>query len=562
MKRSALSILCTASLALTAAFALEGRCQAASRDLFFGDNGVVAFSGGGSGWAATAQQADGKLLHCADAGSGIKLSRMHFGGSMDTDFGTGGTVDIAGGVCRQVLVLANQKIVALGYSGGEAVAWRFNSDGSMDTTFDEDGITTSSAAGNFLDGVEQSDGKILAVSGSRGVFRINTDGTFDSGFADNHVAYFEDSDIALQSDQKIVTVGTGHGSRYFIVVHRLNPDGTFDATFDVDGIAIADVSLDSAYGETVCVQPDGKIVVAGMIFDGDRFTAVMARLLSDGTLDSSFAGDGVLTHQVDYFHQWTDVACLSNGHIAIVGTSIVETGRSRLVTAMFNNDGSPDTTFDADGITAESMGYEFYAAAITIQADGNLFIAASTKDEFGAPLSPRALRYLRETPCATAATGCMTPESTSLSLRRSDNPKKRSFQWKWNDGPQTDLASFGDPLISDTYQLCVYSNTNELVLDAQILPSAAWKGSTKGFKYNNKSQSDGLTGIGLSPGADGESKISVKGKGALLTDMQLPLASPPFVVQLRREGWEQCFESRLGTSDVSVNNEEQFKAKY
>src|SRR5690349_14715074 len=80
MKRSALSILCTASLALTAAFALEGRCQAAARDLSFGNNGVVAVSGGGSGWAATAQQADGKLLHCADAGAGIKLSRMHLDG--------------------------------------------------------------------------------------------------------------------------------------------------------------------------------------------------------------------------------------------------------------------------------------------------------------------------------------------------------------------------------------------------------------------------------------------------------------------------------------------------
>ena len=106
--------------------------------------------------------------------------------------------------------------------------------------------------GGSLDPTFDTDGKVLTDFGS-----IN-----DQAYA-----------VALQPDGKIIAVGTGStGNIDDFALARYNSDGTLDTSFDTDGKVTTDSGgQDLAYG--VAVQPDGKIVVAGVLQIGfDNFT--------------------------------------------------------------------------------------------------------------------------------------------------------------------------------------------------------------------------------------------------------------------------------------------------
>ena len=212
-----------------------------------------------------------------DIGSVFTLARYNGNGSLDTSFDGDGRVSEDFGsyqaAAADVAVDANGRIVAAGYSGRYDSGWdfdfalaRFNSDGSLDTSFD-------------------GDGKVTTDFGS----------TVDSGNA-----------VALDADGKIVVVGTSERlstGRDFALA-RYNDDGSLDTSFDGDGKTTTDVgaSSDSAYG--VAIDRDGKIVVAGYSNQGSSYTSdydfALVRYDSDGTLDASFDGDGKVT--TDFAH--------------------------------------------------------------------------------------------------------------------------------------------------------------------------------------------------------------------------------------------------------------------
>jgi uncharacterized delta-60 repeat protein len=139
---------------------------------------------------------------------------------------------------------------------------------------------------------------------------------------------FKAVDLAVQRDGKIVAVGTGKND---FAVARMNTNGTIDKTFGAkkDGIAIADLGGNAGdFGNAVAIQPDGKIVVAGfrqnktfdpVLFDEGGFSA--ARFNADGTLDTSFDGDGKL--EIDMPGTWDSsasaIAFQPDGKILLAG---------------------------------------------------------------------------------------------------------------------------------------------------------------------------------------------------------------------------------------------------
>jgi uncharacterized delta-60 repeat protein len=153
---------------------------------------------------------------------------------------------------------------------------RFNTDGSLDTTFHSDGIVTTSLGGllALVSSIAvQADGKIL-VSGTGSdvsicLARFNTDGTLDITFdSDGAVTTTtggidgETGGIALQEDGKIAVVGTFAISKdegFFLLV-RYNTNGTLDSTFDEDGKV---VGSEFYFAKCIALQPDGKILVGG-----------------------------------------------------------------------------------------------------------------------------------------------------------------------------------------------------------------------------------------------------------------------------------------------------------
>ena len=112
-------------------------------------------------------------------------------------------------------------------------------------------------------------------------------------------------------------------------VLRLEPDGTPDPTFGTEGTATVSVTgLTSSngmpgrdIGSAIALQPDGRIVVAGSATaTGFNLKFAVARLLSDGALDTDFTDTGAMT--IDFF-AFTDVAesvaVTTDGKIVVSG---------------------------------------------------------------------------------------------------------------------------------------------------------------------------------------------------------------------------------------------------
>ena len=157
--------------------------------------------------------------------------------------------------------------------------------------------------------VVQPDGKIVAAGGVRTGFsatdfalvRYNADGSVDTTFGNDGVVRTPFSPgsidfvngLALQPDGKIIAVGASGGE--FIgdtdfAVARYTADGSLDTGFSVDGKLTTEFGQQGS-ASAVAVQADGKIVVGG----GGGFKGALARYSSDGSLDSGFDGDGKLT---------------------------------------------------------------------------------------------------------------------------------------------------------------------------------------------------------------------------------------------------------------------------
>ena len=104
--------------------------------------------------------------------------------------------------------------------------------------------------------------------------------------------------VALQSDGKIVTAGYGNfpggGTNQNFALARYNSNGSLDTSFDGDGKVTTDFFGFADRAEAVAIQPDGKIVVAGQAYTnlmGEPSRFALARYNSDGSLDTSFDGD-------------------------------------------------------------------------------------------------------------------------------------------------------------------------------------------------------------------------------------------------------------------------------
>ena len=119
--------------------------------------------------------------------------------------------------------------------------------------------------------------------------RLDADGGLDAAFAAAKLDKVSVRDVATLPDGKAIAIGTRHGNRDALVVFRLNTNGTLDTGFGTGGIADLPVPPDiNAQGTALALEPDGRITVAG--WQGGKL--VLARLLPAGALDTSFGTGG------------------------------------------------------------------------------------------------------------------------------------------------------------------------------------------------------------------------------------------------------------------------------
>lgn len=272
-------------------------------DESFGTDGKVLFNPetwSYYGWIQDMMiQPDGKILMTGFSYDGANrkflVVRLNSDGSFDKTFGDFQQIYNEDGtiICNQfysneemgnkLLLTSDSKIILIGRSDGKLAVVKLNSNGSIDSTFGENGSL-------------QGEMSVLQTGGKIG----------EDGFSG-----------ALQSDEKIVVIG---GSDDFEVA-RFNVDGSIDESFGENGFQTIDYSGDHDWGRDIVVESNDNIILGGDFYTGANtgYHMGVARLLPDGNLDNSFNGNGKsysLQGQSGY-----SLALSPDSAVVIVGTS-------------------------------------------------------------------------------------------------------------------------------------------------------------------------------------------------------------------------------------------------
>ena len=343
-------------------------------DTNFGGDGKVTtdFTRAEDAAWGIAIQADGKIVAAGDAALGtgnsrFAVARYNADGMLDTSFSGDGKVttqftrhdDPVAGLAMQ----ADGKIVVSGgaaYDGPNSnfALARYNSDGTLDLTFGGDGKVTTDFVGRH-------------------------------DFANA---------VAIQADDKVVAGGFAGFSRTRgkarFGVARYNADGTLDTSFSSDGKLTTDFTRGDDSVQGVAVQSDGSIVAVGIAaFATTKATFTLARYTQDGVLDASFGGDGKVRTAFNGNAAYAyDVVLQPDGKIVAAGVAAGRGGRFAI--ARYGTGGALDATFSGDGMAMTNFtSHNDFAFGLTQQADGNLVLAGGS-DWRGSNPKVALARYL------------------------------------------------------------------------------------------------------------------------------------------------------------------------
>lgn len=339
-------------------------------------------------------------------------------GPLDPGFGIGGVVNtpvsitLADGARAVAVQPADGKVVAVGYvdsgSGNyDFAVVRYNTNGSLDTTFSGDGIVTTAISANPDEAravAIQSDGRIVvagvtstpATGTDFVVARYNSDGNLDPSF--NVTGYIvtdfgvgandEAFAMAIQSTGKIVVVGqTGPLTDTDFALARYNTGGTLDPAFGTSGLRITAFGsgIDAAYAVTI--QSDDKIVVAGLTDSiaglGVNNDFALARYDVNGILDVTFDNDGKVTTAVGAADEGAfAVGIQSTGKIVAAGAVLNTSGNNDFGLVRYNSNGGLDATFGAAStvpgtVLTDMAGSNDVVLALMIETDDKIMVGGA-----------------------------------------------------------------------------------------------------------------------------------------------------------------------------------------
>ncbi len=315
-------------------------------------------------------------------------------GSRSVSFGAGG------GFGRAIAVQSDNKIVAAGYTNNGvdlniAIA-RFNVDGSLDTSFDTDGQVTTPIFG-IDDGIAaiaiQPNGKIVAagyafdgVNYRFAVLRYNAEGSLDSAFGTGGItttvilsneSYA--TSLSIQSNGKIVAGGAVYnGTNYDFSVVRYNVDGTLDSSFDTDGIVVTPVLASDDAANSLAIQTNGRIVAGGYARSGSNNRFALVRYNADGSLDTSFDGDGKATTTIFVLDEGVNSVALQPDGKIVAGGYTFDATKYQFAVLRFNADGSLDPDFDTDGkVTTSILAGDSIGYSVLVQSNQKIVLSGS-----------------------------------------------------------------------------------------------------------------------------------------------------------------------------------------
>lgn len=329
------------------------------RDSLFGTNGLVEATVNIKHRQAQDMeiQSDGKYVVLGIIADSIKnsifLTRHHVNGALDSTFGINGMVqtEITGyrDIAYKIKLQTDSKIVVCGYvqstsTSANLIVIRYNTDGTLDTAFDTDGIMElnyPAGLGEFGSNlIIQNDGKIL-VSGyywsgpyNSDIFlvRLNTNGSLDLSFNTDGMVQTAISasvdggySVKVLANGNIMVGGESTGgttsTRYFTLVKYL-PNGSMDYSFDFDGIVTTSFNSPYCTASSLLLDSNGKMILVGSNYYNSSNDFALARYNQNGSLDNTFNFTGkTLTDFYNTNDVMTDAALQFDNKIIVVGGS-------------------------------------------------------------------------------------------------------------------------------------------------------------------------------------------------------------------------------------------------
>lgn len=406
----------------------------------------VQITGQPAGKSCTATNNTGVIAGANSTSTSINCVSNAGSGTLDVSFNAGsGSPGVVIAEESMALVTAtgldsiidiNGKILVSGTRGSDMAIWRFNSDGTLDTSFNAVGpvpglVTHDGAAGGV--GVDQgvaitidANGKILVTGLSRSpvnfdmaIWRYNNNGSLDTTF--NSTGFLTTAlggggsgtevgnDIMVDANGKILVAGSG-ASKFNIsfddmVIWRYNNDGTLDTSFNptaTDGggnIGAGDQGIISFNGfpagagseraKAITIDVNGKILVGGSQQSQTGFALALWRYNADGTLDTSLNQPGAaipgrftLSLGVHFRDLIEDLALDTNQKIVLVGSGgAALPGPQELIALRVNSNGTLDTSFNPGGVVPGSITFaDAGGSALAIDSMGRLVITGVSEN--------------------------------------------------------------------------------------------------------------------------------------------------------------------------------------
>jgi uncharacterized delta-60 repeat protein len=320
-------------------------------------------------------------------------------GDLDTTFSTDGKRTLSffneNSRAEAVMVRPDGRIVVAGTCSLSPSAFcitQMSATGTIDLTFGSQGtgvevVAINSTSNTATAAAMQPDGKVVVagycLEGTRYDFclaRFTVGGRLDSSFGSGGKIATDVTDssdfayaLAIQPDGKIVVVGQCGSSTFgnFCVV-RYHSHGALDTSFSGNGIQATDIVRDDK-ANAVAIQPDGKIIVAGVCTDTTSASderGCVVRYTSAGVVDTGFPKTPVLNGGRSKVEA---IVLQPDGRFILIGYCSETIGDNGACLSRYNTDGSFDTTFSS----LPQPGVLFTPRAAVLQPDGKIAIAAA-----------------------------------------------------------------------------------------------------------------------------------------------------------------------------------------
>jgi len=292
-----------------------------------------------------------------------------------------------------------RKVPALGVNIEFLESRLLLSAGQLDASFGTEGTTFGQLFPGGYSNCEafQPDGKIIVAGATRqsgGAFalaRFNANGLLDRTFGDGGRVTDDSAGtmiqaVALQPDGRIVVAGMSGGitGPDVFTTARYLPNGTRDATFGADGVATLQFFGDSSDANAIAIQADGDIVVGGEAHDlngGGRTNFALARFTSSGVPDKTFGTGGAVTNFPGRYGGIINSVLLQpDGRIIAGGEDATEP--NGLILERYNPDGTLDGSFGTGGTIISSLGAPApgpaYSFGAALLANGQILVPVIT----------------------------------------------------------------------------------------------------------------------------------------------------------------------------------------